>query len=65
MGKLRQSTEQIQGILDNAVTGENLKTINGQSLLGKGNIDIHGGGGGAYIPLSQDFSNDFYEDFAI
>lgn len=65
MGKLRQSTEQIQDILDNVVTSKNLKTVNGQSLLGEGNIEIQGGGEGAFIPLSQDFSNDFYEDFAI
>ena len=59
MGKLRQSTEQIQGILDNAVTGENLKTINGQSLLGKGNIDIHGGGIVTASDMNSDFNNDF------
>lgn len=28
---------------DNLISGENIKTINGQSLLGKGNIDISGG----------------------
>ena len=61
MGKLRQSTEQIQGILDNAVTGENLKTINGQSLLGKGNIEIEGGGGG--IVTASDMNSDFNNDF--
>ena len=44
---------------------QEVKTINGQSLLGEGNIEIQGGGGGAFIPLSQDFSNDFNEDFSI
>lgn len=28
-------------------SGENIKTINGQSLLGSGNIEIEGGGGGS------------------
>ena len=29
---------------DNLVSGTNIKTINNQSLLGSGNIDIQGGG---------------------
>lgn len=32
------------------VSGTNIKTINNQSLLGSGNIDIQGGGGGGYLP---------------
>lgn len=74
MGKLRQSTAEVQSILDNAVTGENLKTINGQSLLGKGNIEIQGGGSGGgsidpelledYLPMAREFSDDFNNDFA-
>lgn len=34
------------------VSGTNIKTINGNSLLGSGNISIEGGGSGAYLPLS-------------
>ena len=34
---------------DELVSGTNIKTINNQSLLGSGNIDIQGGGGG--LPL--------------
>ena len=30
------------------VSGTNIKTINNQSLLGSGNIDIQGGSGGSY-----------------
>lgn len=30
------------------VSGVNIKTINNQSLLGSGNINISGGGGGSY-----------------
>ena len=29
------------------MSGENIKTVNGQSLLGEGNITIEGGGGGS------------------
>ena len=74
MGKLRQSTAEVQSILDNAVTGDNIKTINGQSLLGNGNIEIQGGGSGGgsvdpellegFIPLQRQFSDDFNNDFA-
>lgn len=46
---------------DTLVSGENLKTVNGQSLLGKGNIEIQGGGGSA--PRVTDFSSDFNKDF--
>lgn len=59
MGKLRQSTAEIQSILDNAVSGENIKTVNGQSLLGKGNIEIHGGSAPRVTDFNGDFNNDF------
>ena len=38
---------------DNLVSGENIKTINNQSLLGSGNITIQGGGGGSVVELTQ------------
>lgn len=40
-----QLTEAISKKQDTLVSGENIKTINGLSLLGSGNIDIQGGGG--------------------
>lgn len=50
---------------------QKLKTINGESIVGEGNIDIEGGGGGfdmevleAYMPMSRDFNDDFNDDFA-
>ena len=59
---------------DALVSGENIKTINGQSLLGKGNIEIQGGGSGGgsidpelledYLPMAREFSDDFNNDFA-
>lgn len=33
---------------DTLVSGSNIKTINNESILGSGNIDIQGGGGGDY-----------------
>ena len=36
----------ISGKQDTLISGENIKTINNQSLLGSGNITIQGGGGG-------------------
>jgi hypothetical protein len=35
---------------DVLVSGTNIKTINGQSILGSGNINISGGGGGGSVP---------------
>lgn len=40
MGKLRQSTAEIQSILDNAVSGQNIKTINGESVIGEGDLRV-------------------------
>lgn len=37
---------------DTLVSGTNIKTINGETLLGEGNIDIQGGGGGS-ITIDQ------------
>lgn len=37
----------IEGKQDQLVSGQTIKTINGQSLLGSGNIHIEGGGGGS------------------
>lgn len=37
---------------DTLVSGENIKTVNGESILGEGNITIEGGGGGGGGDLS-------------
>ena len=39
-----QSHQDLSGKQDKLVSGSNIKTINGQSLLGSGNITIEGGG---------------------
>lgn len=42
IGKVNEIIDDKQ---DTLVSGTNIKTINNQSLLGSGNIDIQGGGG--------------------
>ena len=42
-----QSHQDISGKQDKLVSGSNIKTINGQSILGSGNITIEGGSGGS------------------
>lgn len=48
---------------------QSVKTINGQSIEGKGNITIEGGGSidpeilEGYMPLMREFSDDFNNDF--
>ena len=38
---------------DELVSGNNIKTVNGQSLLGSGNITIQGGGGGGDVNIIE------------
>lgn len=40
------------------VSGTNIKTINGSSLLGSGDLTISGGGGGAEIPITDDTTSE-------
>lgn len=42
------------GKQDTLVSGTNIKTINNQSLLGSGNINISGGSGSSYVYYSED-----------
>jgi hypothetical protein len=41
--------ESIEGKQDELVSGENIKTINGESILGEGDIEIQGGGGAGNV----------------
>lgn len=56
LGYLDGVTSAIQTQLNNKqatlVSGTNIKTINGRSILGSGNISISGGTNGDYLPLS-------------
>ena len=45
LGNVITAHQDISGKQDKLVSGSNIKTINGQSLLGSGNITIEGGGG--------------------
>ena len=45
-----QEHQDITGKQDKLVSGENIKTINGQSILGEGDIQIQGGGG-SEVPI--------------
>ena len=44
----------LKGKQDTLVSGSNLKTVNGYSLLGPGNITISGGGSGTQNVFIQD-----------
>ena len=45
----KANTSALAGKQDTLVSGTNIKTINNQSLLGEGNINIEGGGGGTQV----------------
>lgn len=48
LGTVITSHQDISGKQDKLVSGTNIKTINGQSILGSGNIVINGGNGSGY-----------------
>lgn len=47
-GIIASIEQQIEAKQERLVSGTNIKTINGESILGEGNIEIKGGGGVAY-----------------
>ena len=49
-------TQAVSGKQDTLVSSVNIKTINNESLLGSGNIDIQGGGGGKAIEAGRGIS---------
>lgn len=56
LGTVITSHQDISGKQDKLVSGTNIKTVNGQSLLGSGDITINGGSGsgsGSYVPMSN------------
>ena len=58
LGNVITSHQDISGKQDKLVSGTNIKTINGTSILGSGNIVISGGGGsssgnGAYVEVNH------------
>ena len=46
-------TSALAGKQDTLISGTNIKTINGQSILGEGNIDIQGGSTGTLQPATD------------
>ena len=46
-------TSALAGKQDTLISGTNIKTINGQSILGEGNIDIQGGSTGTLHPATD------------
>lgn len=46
--------EELSGKQDTLKSGENVKAINGQSILGEGNIEIQGGSGGGISDAPSD-----------
>lgn len=52
--KSNDLTSLLAGKQDTLVSGTNIKTINGQSILGEGNIEIQGGSGGPISPATED-----------
>lgn len=63
-GSVEWSTETIREFQHELVSGENIKTINGVSILGSGNIQIEGGGS-----VSEDhvveFANNALKNYSI
>lgn len=68
LGTVITAHQDISGKQDKLTSGTNIKTINGESILGSGDIVISGGVDPelleAYMPLSRDFSDDFNNDFS-
>ena len=61
----QEVADNLAGKQDKLVSGTNIKTINGQSLLGSGNITIEGGGGssggsGAYAEVNHGTSDTIF-----
>lgn len=52
LGTVITEHQDISGKQDKLVSGTNVKTVNGESILGSGNIEISGGASGDYLPLS-------------
>ena len=70
-GIIASIEKQIASKQEKLVSGKHIKTINGQEILGEGNIVIEGGSGGANVPQDlmdvvypSDMNNDFSDDFA-
>lgn len=65
------TTEQLNAKQDTLVSGTNIKTINGESILGNGNITIEGGGSGiatwdyAQLQSDQEYRTNFLSNVKV
>ncbi|MCQ2276354.1 MAG: hypothetical protein MJZ87_05370 [Bacteroidales bacterium] len=72
LGTVITEHQDISGKQNTLVSGTNIRTINGQSLLGSGNITIEGGGGGGdgltseqVVTIVQDELDDYMPKFHL
>ena len=65
LGTVITSHQDISGKQDKLVSGTNIKTINGQSILGSGNIAIEGGGGGSSSGKKEVVVWDFFNGESV
>lgn len=59
-GIIASIEQQIAAKQERLVSGTNIKTINGESVLGEGNIEIKGGGGVAYPRVNLTVDDTYY-----
>lgn len=67
--QVEEKLDKVDKKQDELISGVNIKTINGESILGEGNIELSnvepsGSDIESFIPLSRDFSDDFNNDYA-
>jgi len=60
LGTVLTSHQPLDGKQDLLVSGSNIKTVNGQSLLGSGNIQVAGGGGSTSGGITVEEANTIY-----
>lgn len=72
LGTVITEHQDISGKQNTLVSGTNIRTVNGQSLLGSGNITIEGGGGGGggltseqVVTIVQDELDDYMPKFHL
>ena len=65
LGTVITSHQDISGKQDKLVSGTNIKTINGTSILGSGNITIEGGSGSSDANVQAVDTNDVLDDVNV
>lgn len=66
LGSVITSHQDISGKQDKLVSGQNIKTINGEDILGSGDITIKGGGGSVDVLLNwEDYDSETMQEYAL